>query len=169
MKKVAVFGKPGSGKSTLSKELALSTGIPLCQFDSIVFKQNGEHCARDVIDAKHQEILSSDSWIIDGMGPLALFNARLQAADTLIYIDLPYHVSYWLVTKRLLKGLAIKPEGWPKGSSVINGTINSYKTLRRCPQFWNDEFRKNIEELSSNKTLYVISSLSELNGFIHHI
>ncbi len=29
MKKIAVFGKPDSGKSTMSKQLALTTGIPL--------------------------------------------------------------------------------------------------------------------------------------------
>ncbi|WP_417585873.1 AAA family ATPase [Nitrincola sp.] len=29
MHKIAVFGKPGSGKSTLSKALATATGIPL--------------------------------------------------------------------------------------------------------------------------------------------
>ncbi|WP_290517344.1 hypothetical protein [Alcanivorax sp.] len=41
MKKIAVFGKPGSGKSTLSKALALATGIQLHQLDSIVYKKMG--------------------------------------------------------------------------------------------------------------------------------
>ncbi len=42
MKKVAVFGKPGSGKSTMSKRLAAVTGIPLHPLDSIVYEKNGD-------------------------------------------------------------------------------------------------------------------------------
>lgn len=111
MQKIAVFGKPGSGKSTVSKVIASATGLPLHQLDSIVYKPNGDPVERNVFDEAHSNILSSDRWIIDGLGPLSSFNARLDAADTLIYIDLPYSVSYWFVTKRLLKGLFIKPEG----------------------------------------------------------
>jgi len=87
MNKVAVFGKPGSGKSTLSRKLATATGILLYSLDS--------------------------------------FWQRLEQADTLMYIDLPYRVSYWLVTKRLIKGLIVKPEGWPEGSSVFKGSLQS--------------------------------------------
>lgn len=111
MQKIAVFGKPGSGKSTVSKAIASATGLPLHQLDSIVYKPNGGPVERNVFDEAHSNILSSDRWIIDGLGPISSFNARLDAADTLIYIDLPYSVSYWFVTKRLLKGLFIKPEG----------------------------------------------------------
>ena len=48
MKKIAVFGKPGSGKSTLSKKIASATGIQLHPLDSIAYKkmairQTGKH------------------------------------------------------------------------------------------------------------------------------
>lgn len=167
MKKIAVFGKPGSGKSTLGKSLASATGIQLHQLDSIVYKKNGDLVDRKTYDSEHGKILSSDSWIIDGMGPMESFNKRLDVADTLIYIDLPYVVSYWLVTKRLLKGLFVKPEGWPDGSSVLKGTLESYKVLRLCPKFWNNDFLQKLEKMSMNKSLYVIRSISELNSFVH--
>ena len=164
MKKVAVFGKPGSGKSTFSKRLASVTGIPLHPLDSIVYEKNGDLADRQAFDRAHDNMLSGDDWIIEGFGPLGPFNQRLEAADTLVYIDLPYLVSYWLVTKRLLKGLFVKPEGWPEGSSVLKGSLQGYKTLRLCPQFWNDDFRQKLEQCSANKSLYVVRSLSELNS-----
>ena len=166
MKKIAVFGKPGSGKSTLGKSLASATDIQLHQLDSIVYKKNGDQVDRKTYDREHGNILSSDSWIVDGFGPIESFYIRLEVADTLIYIDLPYVVSYWLVTKRLLKGLLIKPEGWPDGSSVLKGTLTSYKVLQHCPKFWNDDFLKQLDTLSQNKSLHVIETLAELNGFI---
>ncbi|MEF1311437.1 adenylate kinase [Vibrio mytili] len=165
MKKVAVFGKPGSGKSTVSKALASTMGLPLHQLDSIVYKPNGELVDREEFDFAHNEIIRSDAWIIDGFGPISSIYERLAAADTLVYIDLPYSVSYWFVTKRFLKGLFIKPEGWPDGSSVFKGTLNSYKTLKLCPRFWNDDFTSQLIEYSSSKNVYIIKTVSELNDF----
>ncbi|MGF1803499.1 adenylate kinase [Vibrio gigantis] len=166
MKKIAVFGKPGSGKSTISKVLALATGIELHQLDSIVYKANGEFVDSAEFAQAHESILSSDSWIIDGFGPLDSFNKRLDAADTLVYIDLPYPVSYWFVTKRMLKGLFVKPEGWPEGSSVVKGTIQSYKTLKLCPKFWNEDFRSRLELRAKDKEVHIITSVTELNNFV---
>lgn len=166
MRKVAVFGKPGSGKSTLSKTLAKVTGLPLHQLDSLFYQKSGEPVARETFDKAHGDILASDSWIIDGLGPLGAFKKRLDAADTLVYIDLPYLTSYWFVTKRLLKGLFIKPEGWPEGSSVLKGSTQSYKILRLSPSFWNGEFMAEVEGMAQHKTVFVIRSLSELKAFI---
>jgi len=166
MKKIVVFGKPGSGKSTLSKSLASATKIPLYALDSIEYKKNGTRVERKTYDEKHEDILSTDSWIIDGFGPIESFNKRLDAADTLIYIDLPYIISYWLVTKRFLKGLHSKPEGWPDGSSILKGTLESYKVLRLCPKFWNDHFLQKLEKISTEKSLYIIRSIYELNNFV---
>jgi len=166
MKKIAVFGKPGSGKSTLSLNLASATGVKLHALDSIVYKKNGEPVDPETYHEKHENILSLNSWIIDGLGPIGSFNKRLDAADTLIYIDLPYILSYWLVTKRFFKGFVIKPEGWPDGSSVLKGTLESYKVLKLCPRFWNDNFMNKLENISTNKSLYVIRSIAELNSFV---
>ncbi len=166
MKKIAVFGKPGSGKSILSKRLASATGIQLYALDSIEFKQNGERVERTIYNREHEKILSSDSWIMDGFGPVDAFDKRLEAADTLIYIDLPYYVSYYLVTKRFLKGLFVKPEGWPDGCSVLKGTVQSYKVLKLCPKFWNADFMQKLESMSTDKSVHIIRSMSELNGFV---
>ena len=166
MKKIAVFGKPGSGKSTLSKSLATATGIKWHALDSILYKNNGESVERSVFEKIHLNLLSSESWIIDGLGPLDAFNKRLEAADTLIYIDLPYLLSYWLVTKRCLNGFVLKPEGWPDGSSILKGTLQSYNVLKICPTFWNETFFQKLEAISTNKSLYVLRSLPELNQFV---
>ncbi|MBW8182715.1 adenylate kinase [Shewanella nanhaiensis] len=165
MKKIAVFGKPGSGKSTMSKALALATGIPLYQLDSILYEPSGKLVPRERFDKTHEKILSGETWIIDGFGPIDSFHQRLDAADTLVYIDLPYLTSYWFVTKRFLKGLVVKPEGWPDGSSVLKGTLESYKVLRLCPKFWNDDFVSRLQERANTKEVIVIRTVSELNEF----
>lgn len=169
MKKIAVFGKPANGKSTLSKKLARATGIELYALDSILYQHNGEEIDRERYEEVHDQLLRSESWIIEGFGPLsslASFNKRLDEADTLIYIELPYLTTYWLVVKRFLKGLFKKPEGWPDGSSVFKGSLNSFKVLKLCPKFWNDGFLQRLQARSENKKLYVVRSIPELNSFV---
>lgn len=166
MNKVIVFGKPGGGKSTLSKKLSAATGIKLYALDLIEYKQNGERVSPEEYSQKHTDLINSENWIIEGLGTLKSFWQRIEAADTLVYIDLPYYVSYWWVTKRLLKSLFVHPEGWPEGSSVLKGTLASYKYLRLSSKFWTPELFKKIQSYSTNKKVYRITSVKEMNNFI---
>ncbi|WP_417349853.1 adenylate kinase [Ferrimonas sp.] len=165
MKKVVVIGKPGSGKSTLSRQLSQARAMPLYPLDSILYHPDGSRRGSDDYTREHDLVLRSERWIIDGFGTPGLLNKQIEHADTVIYIDLPYPISYWLVTKRMLKGAIIKPKGWPEGSSVIKGSIQSYKTLRLCPGFWNEKFLVQLKARCEDKALHVIRSLKELEGF----
>jgi len=165
MNKVAVFGKPGSGKSTLSRKLSAETGIKLCALDLIEYKKNGERVLPEEYSKKHADLIDADNWIIEGLGTLTSFWLRIDAADTLIYVDLPYYVSYWWVTKRLLKGYFVKPEGWPEGSSVLKGTLAGWKYLRLSPKFWTPELFEEIQRRGKGKAIYRITSVKEINDF----
>lgn len=172
MKKIAVFGKPANGKSTLSRRLARATGIKLFSLDSILFKANGEEIDQKDYETKHSHIVSTEEWIIEGFGPLnslSSFYQRIDAADTLVYIDLPYSLTYWLVIKRFFMGLYKRPEGWPEYSSIFNGTVSTFKTLQLCPKFWNEEFLYSIEALKNEKSVYVIRSLAEMNRIVENM
>ena len=167
MKKVAIFGKPGSGKSTFSKQLAIQTGLPWHSIDTMLYHKNGEQVAPSVFTDQHQSILNSERWILDGLGTIGSFNQRLEAADTLIYLNLPYPVSYWLVTKRLVKGLFSTPEGWPQGSSIIKGSMQSYKMLRLSPKFWNNELETRLLAYQNSKSVVILNSLSAIRQFLN--
>ena len=166
MKKIVVFGRPGGGKSTLSRKLSVATDIKLCALDLIEYKQNGERVLAEEYSKAHAKLIGYDSWIIEGLGTLTSFWSRVDAADTLIYVDLPYSVHYWWVTKRLLKSFFVKPEGWPEGSSVLKGTLASWKYLRLSPNFWTPELYEEIQLRSKGKNIYRITSVKELNNFV---
>ena len=165
MKKVAVFGKPGSGKSTLSKELSAATGIELHPIDLFEYQKNGQRIPKPEYTDVHENILNSEKWIIDGLGYLDSFWRRVDAADTLIYVDLPYYVSYWWVAKRLLTSIFVKPEGWPVGCSVLKGAIAGWKYLRLSPKFWTPDLFREIQLRGKGKDIYRITSVKEINTF----
>jgi len=166
VKKVAVFGKPGGGKSTFSKALSKATGIELYPLDLIEYHKNGEKVDTEEFLASYYEILAKDNWIIDGFVSLQLLEQQLEAADTIIYIDLPYYRHYWWVTKRFLKSPFVKPEGWPDGSSALKGTIVGYKVLKLSPKFWNNELLAKLRKQNSHKNFFHLTSVAELNGFM---
>lgn len=165
MNKVVVFGKPGGGKSTLSRKLSVETGIKLCALDLIEYRKNGERVSPEEYSKRHTDLINADNWIIEGLGTLESFWLRIDAADTLIYVDLPYYVHYWWVTKRLLKSCFVKPKGWPEGCSVLKGTLTSWKYLRLSLRFWTPELFEEIQRRGKGKDIYRITSVKEINNF----
>lgn len=166
MKKVAVFGKPGGGKSTFSKRLAARTGLPLHPIDLIEWHPSGQRIDAETYTQSHQAVLDTEAWILDGMGDRPSFQKRLAEADTLIYVDMPYWRSYWWVVKRGIKGIFVLPEGWPEGSRVWQGTVNSFKVLRICPQFWNATFWQRIQGMSDRKTVIRLRSPGDMERLL---
>ena len=89
--KIIVIGCPGSGKSTLSKELRDVTGLPLFHLDNIWWKPDKSYISRVEFDQKLNEILLTDRWIIDG-NYNRTYEMRFQACDTVIFLDYPVNV-----------------------------------------------------------------------------
>ena len=114
MKRVAVFGNTGGGKSTLARRLAELTRLPLYPLDLIQFRAGGAEVPRDDYLKAHG---TKSSW------------ERFARADTLVYVDLPLFTHFLWVTKRFLKSLLVAPEGWPQGSPMLASTLNSYRVI----------------------------------------
>ena len=105
MKKVAVFGNAGAGKSTLARRLAELTQLPLYVIDKMQFRDGADAVPHEEYLKAHADLLRQDAWIVDGFGNVATAWERFAEADTLVYIDLPLVTHHWWVTKRLIKGL----------------------------------------------------------------
>ena len=101
--KVAVFGKPGGGKSTLSQKIAIAAALPLYQLDMIQFRKGGARVPDDELARLHADILVQPRWVLDGFGTRQTFEAMLRAASVLVYVERASWVHYWYVTNRFLK------------------------------------------------------------------
>lgn len=169
MKKVAVFGNAGGGKSTVSKQLAEITGLPLHGLDKLKYLPGGAEVPHERYWALHGEILARDEWIMEGYGCLSSTWLRLAEADTLVYIDLPLPVHVLWVTKRFLKGLISPPEGWPDNSPILRGTLSSYRVLGLCHQKLTPRYREYVAEARGSKAVYHLRSKQAISSFLSSI
>ena len=165
MNRVAVFGNAGGGKSTLSQRLATLTGLPLVVLDLLKYKPGGEAVPDEAYKAAHDRLLQQNQWIIDGFGSLDTVWERLDAADTLVYLDLPVLQHYWWVTKRLLKGFVVPPDSWPANSPLWKGTLNSYNTVWLCHKKLTPKYRAYVNKARETKQVYHLRSSQAIEAF----
>ena len=166
MKRVAVFGNAGGGKSTLGRRLAESTGLPFYSLDMIQYRPGGGKVPHDEYLRAHAQLMQRDAWIIDGFGCIESAWERFARADTLVYIDLPLRTHFAWITKRLFKGLFATPEGWPDNSPMLSSTIDSYRVLWRCHRGLTPKYRALVSEARSRKGVYHLRSAAEMRAFL---
>ncbi|MDJ0510175.1 MAG: adenylate kinase, partial [Crocosphaera sp.] len=63
MKKVAIFGNTGGGKSTLSRRLSEITHLPLYTLDKIQYQPGGIQVPYEEYKRSHEEIMAKDEWV----------------------------------------------------------------------------------------------------------
>jgi adenylate kinase family enzyme len=166
MRRVAVFGNAGGGKSTLARRLAAVTRLPLYVIDKIQFRPGGAAVPHDEYLRVHAELVGRDEWIIDGFGSVPSAWERFAAADTLVHVDLPLATHYWWVTKRLVWGLFAPPPGWPERSPLWSSSMSSYRVVLRCHRTLTPRYRQLIADSASSKRVHHLRSATEIDAFV---
>lgn len=99
LKRVAVVGCAGAGKSTFSQQLGEVTGLPVIHLDRYFWKPGWVETPterwREVVTA----LASEERWIMDGNYGSTL-DLRLPLADTIIWFDFPRRICLYRVLKR---------------------------------------------------------------------
>ena len=159
MNKIIVIGSPGSGKTTFSEKLRDVTKLPLFYLDAIWHKADRTHISRDEFDARLSEILSLDSWIIDGNYSRTL-ERRISACDTVFLFDLPTEVCIAGATERLGKGRYDIPWIDTELDPDFKREIEQFKE-KNLPTVY-----ELLEKYKDGKTVLIFKSRAEADEFI---
>jgi len=101
VERVVVFGRGGSGKSTLCDRLGELTGLPVIELDKIYWNENLDVLSPEEWVKRQLIITEAEQWIIDGdLGPLDMREPRLARADTVILMDTPLITCFWRAMRR---------------------------------------------------------------------
>jgi adenylate kinase family enzyme len=101
MQRVVILGPGGAGKTSLAKQLAEITGLPAIELDKIFWGHDLAAPPRDQWVAHQRVLVAQDRWILDGdLGPYDALEIRLQAADTVIFLDFSPLRCAWRAARR---------------------------------------------------------------------
>lgn len=91
MQKVIIIGCPGSSKSTLAKKMHEITHLPVIHLDNLYWNSDKTTVSNEEWMARLSYALALDKWIIDGNYASSM-EYRMQASDTIIFLDYPNDV-----------------------------------------------------------------------------
>lgn len=105
MQKIAIIGSGGSGKSTLSTLLGEELGLPVYHLDKLYWKPGWVKPSKEDWIELQKSLCEQDRWIIDG-NYRSTFDIRLDACDTVIFLDVNRYTCVYRAIKRSLQGRA---------------------------------------------------------------
>ncbi|MGH8884410.1 MAG: adenylate kinase [Egibacteraceae bacterium] len=133
MRRVAVFGLPGTGKTILAIRLAKMLDAPHHDLDRILFTENGPLPLEEFRNQAAQ-LTSTDSWIVDG-NYSKLRDVTWHRADTLVWLDYKLPLIVWRVTCRNLRRLTNR-EAAPSGFTWQRAFFSRRSVLSNAVRKW---------------------------------
>lgn len=99
-RRIVIFGRSGSGKSTFAMKLGKNLKLPVYHLDKYFFLENWVPRNYEEFLKIQKCLVKNDSWIIDGNNSKSL-EIRYKKADLVLYFNYPRFLCYWRVFKRL--------------------------------------------------------------------
>jgi adenylate kinase family enzyme len=127
---VAVIGSAsGSGKSTFGRALAAKLGVPFHELDALHHGPNWTEATAEELRAKVEPLVAGEGWVIDGgyMGKLGLL--VVEAADTVVWIDLPMRVWLPRLLRRTVRRIRHRELLWNGNQESIRGAFLGWNAL----------------------------------------
>jgi adenylate kinase family enzyme len=111
MRRVSVVGASGSGKSTISQQIAHSLDCPRLELDALFHQPDWVPLDREEFERRVAEVAGADTWVIDG-NYSAVRTIVWTRADTVVWLDLPRWIVMRRITWRTLRRVASRKELW---------------------------------------------------------
>jgi adenylate kinase family enzyme len=108
-RRIVIKGTSGSGKTVLAAELARRLGVAHIELDALYHGPNWSEPTPEAFRATVGAALAAepDGWVADGNYDSKLGRLLIDAADTIVWLDLPLRVKFprlWRRTRQRLRG-----------------------------------------------------------------
>jgi len=167
MKKVALIGSGGSGKSTLARRLGEKLNIEVYHLDALFWKPNWTPTSKEEQRKVQNELVKKEEWIIDG-NYNGTMDIRLNAVDTIIFVDISRVICIYRVFKRMIQ---YRGKSRPDMAEGVNERLDFdfLKWVWDYPKTKKPVVLKKLEQLPNDKKVIILRSAREVQLFLDKV
>ncbi len=111
MRRIAIVGTTGSGKTTLARQVAQRCLLSHVELDALQWEPNWTPAEPQVFRDRVRLALSGDRWVVDG-NYSAVRDIVWARADTVVFLDYPFRLVLRRLLKRTLRRSLYQEELW---------------------------------------------------------
>lgn len=164
MRKVAVVGCGGSGKSHVARELGRILDAPVTHLDAAFYDDRWNALPIDQFTDVQRELVAQPRWVIDGNYNSTL-QVRLEACDTVVLMDVSTVAALYGIFSR-----QIRHGAGHKGNGVHNrihwGVIKYVATYRRRMR---PRVMAKIEEFGSGTDVVLLANRRQTHRWLRKV
>lgn len=164
MKKIVIIGSGGSGKSTLARRLGEKFKMNVYHLDKLFWRPNWVGVPKDEQIKVQNELIKRGNWIIDGNYG-GTMDIRLNAADTIIFLDISRTICVYRVFKRMLKYRNKTRPDMGEGCEE-RFSFEFIKWIWEYPKTKRPKILYRLEQLSKEKEVIILKSPKEVKNFL---
>ena len=119
----------GNGKTTFARELATRLEAPFHELDALVHGPGWVETPDEELRAQVEPILASDGWVIDGAYQHKLGDRVLEAAELVVWLDLPVRVWLPRLARRTWRRIRGREELWNGNGESLASAVWGRESL----------------------------------------
>ena len=168
MKRITIIGSGGSGKSTLAVRLGNLLQLPVHHLDALYWKLGWVETGHSQWAAIQQSLVSGASdWIIDGNYG-GTIDIRLEASDTVIFLDINRFICLVRAVKRTLKHFGKNRADMGIGCNE-KLDLSFVRWIYGYPAKKKPKIIEKLSKLDSSVEVYVLKNQAEVELFLSRL